>query len=118
RAGAILSGAATVLADDPLLTARPEQGEFLPPLRVVLDARLRTLECARVREGDAPTLYLHDPALAAPVLAGAEFAASPLQADGRFDLAAVMALLDASVIYEVHDDARPSARSALMHAWW
>lgn len=116
RAGAILSGAATVLADDPLLTARPEQGEFLPPLRVVLDARLRTLECARVREGDAPTLYLHDPALTAPVLAGAEFAASPLQADGRFDLAAVMALLAARDINEVHVEAGPTLCGALLQA--
>jgi len=116
RAGAILSGAATVLADDPLLTARPEQGEFLPPLRVVLDARLRTLECARVREGDAPTLYLHDPALTAPVLEGAEFAASPLQADGRFDLAAVMALLAARGINEVHVEAGPTLCGALLQA--
>ncbi len=116
RAGAILTGAATVLADDPLLTARPEQGEFLPPLRVVLDARLRTLACARVREGDAPTLYLHDPVLAAPALVGAEFAASPLQADGRFDLTAVMALLAARGINEVHVEAGPTLCGALLQA--
>lgn len=116
RAGAILSGAVTVLADDPLLTARPEQGEFLPPLRVVLDARLRTLACARVREGDAPTLYLHDPALTAPALAGAEFAAAPLQVDGRFDLTAVMALLAARGINEVHVEAGPTLCGALLQA--
>ena len=76
-----------MLADDPLLTARPESGEFLPPLRVVLDAQLRTLQCARVREGEATTLYLHDPALIAPVLESVEFAASSLLADGRFAFA-------------------------------
>ncbi|WP_172675123.1 RibD family protein, partial [Stenotrophomonas pictorum] len=106
----------TVLADDPALTARPEHGEFLPPLRVVLDARLRTLDCVRVREGGAPTLYLHDPALAAPVLAGVEFVPSPLQADGRFDLAAVMALLAARGINEVHVEAGPTLCGALLQA--
>lgn len=116
RAGAILTGAATVLADDPALTARPDRGEFLPPLRVVLDARLRTLDCARVREGGAPTLYLHDPALAAPALAGVEFVPSPLQADGRFDLAAVMALLAARGINEVHVEAGPTLCGALLQA--
>lgn len=116
RAGAILTGAATVLADDPLLTARPDQGEFLPPLRVVLDARLRTLDCVRVREGDAPTLYLHDPALAAPPLAGAEFASSPVLADGRFDLPAVMALLAARGVNEVHVEAGPTLCGALLQA--
>ncbi len=116
RAGAILTGAATVLADDPALTARPEAGEFLPPLRVVLDARLRTLACARVRDGGAPTLYLHDPALPAPALQGAEFAAAPLLADGRFDLAAVMALLAARGINEAHVEAGPTLCGALLRA--
>lgn len=116
RAGAILTGAATVLADDPLLTARPESGEFLPPLRVVLDAQLRTLQCVRVREGDAATLYLHDPALTAPVLDGAEFAASPLLADGRFDLQAVMALLAERGINDVHVEAGPTLCGALLNA--
>ena len=116
RAGAILTGAATVLADDPALTARPEAGDFLPPLRVVLDARLRTLSCARVREGGAPTLYLHDPALTPPALEEAEFAPAPLHADGRFDLAAVMALLAARGINEVHVEAGPTLCGALLRA--
>ena len=114
RAGAILTGAATVLADDPALTARPEDGEFLPPLRVVLDARLQTLACAQVREGDAPTLYLHGPARVPPALAGAEFAAVPLQTDGRFDLHAVMELLAARGVNEVHVEAGPTLCGALL----
>lgn len=116
RAGAILTGAATVLADDPALTARPAVGEFLPPLRVVLDARLRTLERSRVREGDAPTLYLHDPALTPPVLEGAQFAAAPLSADGRFDLPAVLELLGARGINDVHVEAGPTLCGALLRA--
>ncbi|MCG8275739.1 bifunctional diaminohydroxyphosphoribosylaminopyrimidine deaminase/5-amino-6-(5-phosphoribosylamino)uracil reductase RibD [Stenotrophomonas sp. NLF4-10] len=116
RAGAILTGAATVLADDPALTARAEAGEFLPPLRVVLDARLRTLEHTRVREGGAPTLYLHDPALAPPALEDTQFAAAPLLADGRFDLHAVMTLLAARGINEVHVEAGPTLCGALLAA--
>ena len=105
-----------MLADDPALTARPEQGECLSPLRVVLDARLRTLECTRVREGDAPTLYLHDPALTPPALDNAQFAAAPLQADGRFDLHAVLALLGERGINEVHVEAGPTLCGALLKA--
>ena len=48
RAGAILTGAGTVLADDPALTARPDGDQaFLPPLRVVIDPRLRSLPLLR-----------------------------------------------------------------------
>ncbi len=116
RAGAILTGAATVLADDPQLTARPPEGEFLPPLRVVLDARLRTLERARVREGAAPTLYLHGAGVSAPPLEGAEFATVPLDEQGRIDLQAVMALLGARGINEVHVEAGPTLCGALLKA--
>lgn len=114
RAGAILTGAATVLADDPLLTARPDAGEFLPPLRVVLDTRLRSLACKHVRQGDAPTLYLHDPAVLAPAMEGAEFAGIPVQDDGRLDLVEVMTLLAARGINEVHVEAGPTLCGALL----
>ena len=116
RAGAILTGAGTVVADDPALTARlraPE--EMLAPLRVVLDAQLRTLDHARVREGDAPTLYLHADGVRAPALADAEFASLPLQ-QGRFDLQAVMALLAGRGINEVHTEAGARLSGALMAA--
>jgi len=43
RMDAILVGAGTVLADDPMLNARPKSGKVLrQPLRVVADARLET----------------------------------------------------------------------------
>ncbi|MNV40776.1 Riboflavin biosynthesis protein RibD [compost metagenome] len=61
-------------------------------------------------------MYLHDPALTASVLDGAEFAASPLLADGRFDLHAVMALLAARGINDVHVEAGPTLCGALVNA--
>lgn len=114
RAGAILTGAGTVLADDPSLTVRLDEPEaFAPPLRVVLDARLRTLARAKVREGDAPTLYLHGEDVVAPTLADAQFAAVPMR-DGRLDLAAVLALLAGRDINEIQVEAGAALGGALM----
>jgi len=117
RAGAILTGADTVLADDPQLTVRLHDTEVIPPLRVVLDARLRSLECSRVREGGAPTLYLHDAAVSAPDAADAEFASVPM-VDGRLDLAAVLALLAERGINEVHTEAGATLCGALLEGGW
>jgi len=117
RAGAILTGAATVLADDPMLTVRLTDTEVLPPLRVVLDARLRSLDYARVREGGAPTLYLHDAAVRPPEAADAEFASVPSQG-GRLDLGAVLALLAERGINEVHTEAGATLAGALLAGGW
>ncbi|MEN1994713.1 MULTISPECIES: bifunctional diaminohydroxyphosphoribosylaminopyrimidine deaminase/5-amino-6-(5-phosphoribosylamino)uracil reductase RibD [Stenotrophomonas] len=117
RAGAILTGAATVLADDPMLTVRLADTDVLPPLRVVLDARLRSLECSRVREGGAPTLYVHDAAVSPPDVADAEFASVPSR-DGRLDLGAVLALLAERGINEVHTEAGATLAGALLAGGW
>lgn len=62
RCGALLTGAGTVLADDPHLTVRLDSGEdFVAPLRVVLDPGLATVARGNVRAGDVPTLYFHAP---------------------------------------------------------
>ncbi|NEL80222.1 MAG: RibD family protein, partial [Xanthomonas perforans] len=116
RAGAILTGAGTVLADDPSMTVRlGDDTPVVPPLRVVLDAGLRTLACRNLRQGDAPTLYLHGEDVAAPSLDDAQFLAMPLQA-GRFDLAAVVALLGERGINEVHVEAGATLGGALLQA--
>jgi len=117
RAGAILTGAATVLADDPMLTVRLADTEVLPPLRVVLDARLRSLACARVREGGAPTLYVHDAAVSPPDAADAEFASVPSH-DGRLDLGAVLAMLAERGINDVHTEAGATLAGALLAGGW
>jgi diaminohydroxyphosphoribosylaminopyrimidine deaminase/5-amino-6-(5-phosphoribosylamino)uracil reductase len=67
RVDAVVVGVGTVLADDPQLTVRDEDG--MPagrrPLRVVMDTSGRTPAEARVRDDAAPTLVLtgrHTPA--------------------------------------------------------
>lgn len=116
RAGAILTGAGTVVADDPALTVRlREPAEFVPPLRVVLDAQLRSLARQRVREGDAPTLYLHGDGIDVPSMAVAEFAGLALHA-GRFDLHEVLRLLTQRGINDVHVEAGATLCGALMAA--
>jgi diaminohydroxyphosphoribosylaminopyrimidine deaminase/5-amino-6-(5-phosphoribosylamino)uracil reductase len=105
RAGAILTGAGTVLVDDPHLTVRlGDDTPFAPPLRVVLDPGLATVARGHVREGDAPTLYLHAPDAKAPRGMDAEHVAVTVQA-GRFDLDAVLRLLAARGINEVQVEA-------------
>ncbi len=110
RSGAILTGAGTVLIDDPLLTARLDDSaadyerDFVPPLRVVLDPGLATVARGRVREGDAPTLYIHAPDARMPRGIDAQHAPAPVHA-GRFDLDAVLQLLAAREINEIQVEA-------------
>ena len=101
RSGALLTGAGTVLADDPQLTVRlGDDSAFVPPLRVVLDPGLATVARGRVREGDAPTLYLHAPDAKVPRELTSDHAAVPVHRN-RFDLKAVLALLAERGVNEV-----------------
>lgn len=116
RAGAILTGAGTVLADDPSLTVRlGDDTPFVPPLRVVLDPGLATIARGKVREGDAPTLYLHAPDIKPPRELAAERAAVPMQG-GMLDLHAVLALLAQRAIGELHVEAGATLAGALLKA--
>jgi diaminohydroxyphosphoribosylaminopyrimidine deaminase/5-amino-6-(5-phosphoribosylamino)uracil reductase len=114
RAGAILTGAGTVLIDDPSLTVRLDDGAaVVPPLRVVLDPGLATIARGRVREGDAPTLYIHAPDAKPPRGIDAQTAAAPVH-EGRFDLAAVLKLLAAREINEVQIEAGATLAGAFL----
>lgn len=116
RAGAIVTGAGTVLADDPSLTVRLDDGRaFVPPLRVVLDPGLATVARGRVREGDAPTLYLHAPDAKPPRGLSFQHEAVPMH-DGRTDLDAVLKLLAAREINEVQLEAGATLAGAFLRA--
>ena len=116
RSGALLTGAGTVLLDDPQLTVRLEDATpFVPPLRVVLDPGLATVARGRVREGDAPTLYLHAPDAKVPRELRSEHAAAPVHRN-LFDLAAVLQLLGDRGINEVQLEAGATLAGAFMAA--
>ncbi|MFP7722529.1 bifunctional diaminohydroxyphosphoribosylaminopyrimidine deaminase/5-amino-6-(5-phosphoribosylamino)uracil reductase RibD [Lysobacter sp. A3-1-A15] len=119
RAGAIITGAGTVLADDPALTVRlqgEEAGQaFAPPLRVVLDPGLATTARGRIREGDAPTLYFHAPD-AKPTRGMSAQTAAVAVSGGRFDLHAVLRVLAGREINEVQVEAGATLAGAFMEA--
>lgn len=116
RSGAIMTGAGTVLVDDPSLTVRlGDDTPFVAPVRVVLDPGLATVARGRVREGDAPTLYLHAPDAKPPRDLTSPHAAVPVS-DGRFDLAAVLRLLAEREINEVQLEAGATLAGAFIAA--
>ena len=114
RAGAILTGAGTVLIDDPALTVRlGDDSPFVPPLRVVLDPGLATVARGHVRDGDAPTLYIHAPEARMPRGIEAQHVHAPVR-DGRFDLEAVLKLLGERGINEVQVEAGATLAGAFL----
>lgn len=114
RAGALLTGAGTVLADDPHLTVRlGDDTPFVPPLRVVLDPGLATIHRGHVRKGDAPTLYVHAPDARLPRGIDAQMAAAPMKA-GRFDLEAVLRMLAERGVNEVQLEAGATLAGAFV----
>ena len=116
RAGALLTGAGTVLIDDPQLTVRMEEdADFIPPLRVVLDPGLATVARGHIRDGEAPTLYLHAPDARMPHGIEADHAPTPVH-EGRFDLEAVLALLAERKINEVQVEAGATLAGAFISA--
>ncbi len=121
RSGAILTGAGTVLMDDPLLTVRLDddtpghERDFVPPLRVILDPGLATIARGRIREGDAPTLYVHAADARMPRGIDAQHAHVPVNA-GLFDLQAVLALLAERQINEVQIEAGATLAGAFLAA--
>ncbi|HEX5787684.1 MAG TPA: bifunctional diaminohydroxyphosphoribosylaminopyrimidine deaminase/5-amino-6-(5-phosphoribosylamino)uracil reductase RibD [Woeseiaceae bacterium] len=123
RAGAVLTGIGTVLADDPSLTVRdpglpPDVGQ---PLRAIVDSGLRMpLSAGMLCLPGRTVVYCTDDAEREPlVAAGAEVVAVPPvpgRADGRVDLAAVLADLAGRGINEVLVEGGPTLAGALLEA--
>jgi diaminohydroxyphosphoribosylaminopyrimidine deaminase/5-amino-6-(5-phosphoribosylamino)uracil reductase len=118
RSSAILTGIGTVLADDPHLTVRLPDGEaFEPPLRVVLDSRLRTPAGARVLDAAAPTVVACAPEAVAGVhgVDPARVLSVPHHATG-LGLAVLLAELAARGVNEAQVEAGPTLAGAFVHA--
>ncbi len=110
RACAILTGSGTVRDDDPQLTVRgvdtPRQ-----PLRVVVDSRLQTPPTAKVLVGGGTLVF----SAVAGSLPGAQVVLAA-NAEGKVDLAAMLAELGRRGINELHVEGGPRLNGALLAA--
>jgi len=116
RCGALLTGAGTVLADDPHLTVRLEDdADFVAPIRVVLDPGLATVARGNVREGDVPTIYFHAPDAKPP--RDIQLQRHPVALSrGMLDLREVLAELARREVNEVQVEAGATLAGAFLRA--
>lgn len=118
RSSAILTGSGTVLADDPRLTLRLDDGVGRPPLlRVVLDRRLVTPAGAHLLDGSVPTLLFHA-AGAVPGHAGFERVERVAvgEGPGGLDLQVVLAELARRGVNELQVEVGPTLGGRLFDA--
>ena len=119
QAGAVLTGIGTLLADDPRLDARVEDaGCLAPPMRVIVDSRLRTPPAARVFSAPGRVLVAASgEASPAPALldAGAEVVPLP-SSGGRVALGDLMTTLAERGVNEVHTECGPTLAGALLES--
>ncbi|HUW50111.1 MAG TPA: bifunctional diaminohydroxyphosphoribosylaminopyrimidine deaminase/5-amino-6-(5-phosphoribosylamino)uracil reductase RibD [Sulfuricella sp.] len=122
RSCAMLTGIGTVLADDPTLTVRDVETSR-QPLRVVVDSSLQTPVAAKILQGGATLIVcaaeMSDSSIAGRAAAlraaGAEVLALP-GADGRVDLAALLAELARRGCNEITVEAGARLSGALLQA--
>jgi diaminohydroxyphosphoribosylaminopyrimidine deaminase/5-amino-6-(5-phosphoribosylamino)uracil reductase len=117
RAGAVLTGIGTVLADDPHLDVRlvPTQ---VQPLRIVLDSALRTPADARLLAPPGKVLIVTTPGQTSrdDLLAlGVEVLELPIE-DGRVALAPLLVALGGRGINELHVEAGQRLNAAFLQA--
>jgi len=97
RSSAVLTGVATVIADDPMLTARGDSlpARFVQPLRVVLDSHLKVPAAAQIFAATTPVLILTcaTDIRRSQLPPHVEVRSVRADADGRCDLHAVLELL-------------------------
>ncbi len=119
RAGAVLTGIGTVRDDDPRLDVRLVSTE-VQPLRVVVDSRLEISAAAHVLQPPGRALVYTTSSDAARVAALAsdhvEVAPLPADANGKTDLAAMLADLARRGVNELHVEAGEKLNASLLHA--
>ena len=126
RAQAIITGVGTLIADDPLLTARDvsapvgQSGQPAPlasALRVVVDSHLRTPTTAKILQGGCliATAETDLEKTAALQAAGAEVICLS-DANGRVDLKALLAFLAQRGVNEAHVEAGPRLSGVFLKA--
>lgn len=119
ESGAVMTGAGTILADDPSLDVRLLRDIAGQPLRVVLDSRLRTSPTARLLSlpGKTVVFCVEDSGRAALEQAGATVRQVTAGSGGGVDLGAVMETLARD--FEVNDvlvEAGPQLAGSLLSA--
>lgn len=120
RAGAVMTGIGTLLADDPQLDVRlvPTQRQ---PLRVVVDSGFNTPTGARLLKGDGRVLVAgaHDlqDRMEALRQAGAEVQRLP-DSRGQVDLPALIERLTVDGVNELHIEAGARLNGALLQTGW
>lgn len=116
RAGAVLTGLGTVLADDPRLDVRLVPTP-MQPLRVVVDSRMQISASARIFAPPGRVLVATTAGVESRVqalqIAGAEVVVMPVSA-GRVDLPSLLTLLAERGVNELHVEAGPRLNGALL----
>ena len=117
--GAVMTGIATVLDDDPGLTVRDESldTDGRQPLRVIVDSHLRLPPAARAcaRDGETIVFCIDDRNRQAIEAAGATVVRVPAS-EGRTDLPAVLGKLGGLGINDVLVEAGPTLAGSLLSA--
>ena len=117
RAGLVLTGIGTVLADDPSLDVRLVE-TARQPIRGIVDARLDTPPTARILDGGSQVLVFTASADVAKREAlqarGAEIVDIKATADGRLDLNDLLDALESIPVNEVHVEAGARLNGALL----
>lgn len=110
---AVVAGAGTVLADDPLLTTRPDPGH--QPLRVVVDSTGRTPLTARALSGPRPAVVaVRAGTAAAEDAVYPDTLVLPGDDDGRVDLAALLQALARRDVVSVLLEGGPTLAGAFV----
>lgn len=121
RSSAILTGAGTVVADDPSMNVRAKElGDVLQPLRIIVDSGLRVRADARMLGLDGKVVVYtvpgDDTKRVALERAGARIEVVDAMPNGRVDLAAALAHMAKGGINEVLVEAGTRINGALLHA--